>query len=98
MKWAAERARKRGVSVKIYASKPAQRTVNGLLALGIEVFKRPPVKDHYLVADSKSYVHSKPHPPILGERAGEVHINKYDPSNLFRVNQNIKPPVPIPAQ
>src|SRR2546425_10506975 len=59
LKWAAERARKRGVQVKIYASKPAQHVVNGLLALGIEVFKDPPVKDHYLVVDSRSYIHSK---------------------------------------
>jgi len=28
----------------------------------------------------------------------EILKKKYDPSNLFRVNQNIKPPVPIPAQ
>ncbi len=76
LRWAAERARTRGVSVKVYASKPSQRVVNGLLALGIEVYKGPPTKDHYLVVDSKSYIHSRPHPPVLGKREGEVHLNE----------------------
>lgn len=76
LKWAAERARERGVSVKVYASKPAQHIVNGLLELGIEVFKGAPVKDHYLIVDSKSYIHSKPHLPVLGKREGEAHLNE----------------------
>jgi len=76
LKWAAERARKRGVSIRVYASKPPQRIVNGLLARGIEVYIGPPVRDHYLVVDGKSYIHSKPHPPVLGKREGEVHLNQ----------------------
>lgn len=76
LKWAAERARERGVSIKVYASRPPQRIVNGLLARGIEVYVGPVVRDHYLIVDSKSYIHSKPHPPILGKREGEVHLNE----------------------
>ncbi len=76
LRWAAERARSRGVSVKVYASKPAQPVVNGLLARGIPVYVGPAVKDHYIVVDSRSYVHSRPHPPILGKREGEVYLNE----------------------
>jgi len=76
LKWAAERARARGVSVKVYASKPSQRVVNGLLGLGIEVYKGPPSRDHYLVVDSRSYIRSRPHPPVMGKREGEVHFNE----------------------
>ena len=76
MKWAAERARKRGVSVKVYATNPPQQVVNGLLAKGIQVYRGPAMKDHFLIIDSKSYIHSKPHPPVVGKREGEVYLNK----------------------
>ena len=75
LKWAAERARKRGVSVKVYATNPPQHVVNGLLAKGIEVYKGPLMKDHFLVVDSKSFIHSKPHQPVVGRREGEVYVN-----------------------
>ena len=76
LKWAAERARKRGVSVKVYATNPSQQVVNGLLAKGIEVYKGPVMKDHYLIIDSKSFIHSKPHQPVVGRREGEIYVNK----------------------
>jgi phosphatidylserine/phosphatidylglycerophosphate/cardiolipin synthase-like enzyme len=76
LKWAAERARKRGVSVKVYATNPPQQVVNGLLAKGIGVYKGPVMKDHYLIVDSKSFIHSKPHQPVVGKREGEVCMNK----------------------
>ena len=76
LKWAAERARKKGVSVKVYATNPPQHVVNGLLAKGIEVYRGPRMRDHYLVVDSKSFIHSKPHGPIVGKREGEVYVNK----------------------
>ncbi len=66
LKWAAERARKRGVSVKVYATNPPQ----------IEVYKGPLMKDHFLIVDSKSFIHSKPHQPVVGKREGEVYMNK----------------------
>jgi phosphatidylserine/phosphatidylglycerophosphate/cardiolipin synthase-like enzyme len=81
LRWAAERARRRGVSVKVYASKPAQSTVNGLLARGIEVYVGPAVRDHYIVVDSTSYIHSRPHPPILGKREGEVYLDQPGKAN-----------------
>ena len=76
LKWAVERARKKGVSVRIYAANPPQQMVNGLLAKGIRVYKGPVMKDHYLIVDSKSFTHSKPHPPVVGKREGEVYMNK----------------------
>ncbi len=76
LKWAAERARERGVSVKVYASNPSPDIANGLLARGVEVFIGPNVKDHFLVADSKSFILSKPHSPEVGERSGELHENE----------------------
>lgn len=76
LKWAAERARKRDVSIKVYASNLPQRVVNGFLSRGVRVFKGPKVADHYLVIDGKSYIHSRPHPPAIGARAGEVHENE----------------------
>lgn len=76
MKWAAERARERGVSVKVYASNPSPDIGNGLVARGIEVFIGPEVKDHFLVADSKSYILSKPHGPGVGARTGQLHENE----------------------
>lgn len=76
MKWAAERARDRGVLVKVYASNPSPDTANGLLARGIKVFIGPQVKDHFLVSDSKSYILSRPHGTRTGERTGELHENE----------------------
>jgi phosphatidylserine/phosphatidylglycerophosphate/cardiolipin synthase-like enzyme len=76
LKWAVERARKKGVSVRIYAANPPQQVVNGLLAKGIQVYKGLVMKDHYLIIDSKSYIHAKPHPPVVGRREGEVYLNK----------------------
>ncbi len=88
LKWAAERARKRGVSIKVYASKPSQRVVNGLLAQGVEVYKGQEEKDHYLIVDSKSYIHSKPHPPVVGKREGELHLN--EPRSTRRIVQRFE--------
>ena len=76
LKWAVERARKKGVSVRIYAANPPQHVVNGLLAKGIEVYKGPLMKDHFLIVDSKSFIHSKPHQPVAGQRTREVYMNK----------------------
>jgi hypothetical protein len=76
LKWAAERARERGVTVKVYASTPSPDISNSLIARGIEVFIGPRVKDHFLVADSKSYILSKPHALEVGERTGELHENE----------------------
>jgi len=76
LKWAVERARKKGVSVRIYAANPPQQVVNGLLAKGIRVYKGSVMKDHYLIVDSKSFIHSRPHQPVVGRREGEVYVNK----------------------
>lgn len=83
LKWAAERARKRGVTIKVYASKPPQRIINGLLARGVELYRGPKVRDHYLVVDSQSYMHSTPHAPRVGERAGKAH--ERDPKGAARI-------------
>ncbi len=74
--------------MKIYASKPSQRMANGLLAQGIEIYNGPGIKDHYLVVDSKSYIHSKPHPPTLGSREGELHLN--EPTAAGRIVQRFQ--------
>jgi len=76
LKWAVERARKKGVSFRIYAANPPQQVVNGLLAKGIRVYKGSVMKDHYLIVDSKSFIHSRPHQPVVGRREGEVYVNK----------------------
>jgi sugar-specific transcriptional regulator TrmB len=76
LKWAMNRALKRGVKIRIYASHPKQAIINGLLARGCEIYLGKEVKDHFLIVDAKSYIHSKPHPPVLGVREGEVYINE----------------------
>jgi sugar-specific transcriptional regulator TrmB len=76
LKWAAERARDRGVSIKVYASDPSPEISNSLTARGVEVFLGPREKDHYLVVDSKSYILSNPHGPGPGARSGQLHRNE----------------------
>jgi len=76
LKWAMSRARERGVKIRIYASHPNQAVINGLLARGCEIYIGKEIKDHYLIVDTKSFIHSKPHPPILGVRKGEAYINQ----------------------
>lgn len=76
LKWAMNRAIERNVKIRIYASYPNQAIVNGLLARGCEIYLGKKIKDHYLIVDAKSYIHSKPHPPILGVREGEAYINE----------------------
>lgn len=84
LKWAAERARERGVAVKVYASSPSSDISNGLVARGIEVFIGPRVKDHYLVVDSRSYILSKPHALEVGERTGELHEDEPEEAGEIR--------------
>lgn len=76
LKWAMTRALKRSVKIHIYASHPKQTIINGLLAQGCQIHLGKEIKDHYLIADAKSFIHSKPHPPILGAREGEAYINE----------------------
>lgn len=76
LKWAMDRALKRGVKIRIYASHPTQATINGMLARGCEVHLGKKIKDHYLIIDNKSYIHSKPHPPKLGVREGEAYLDE----------------------
>ena len=76
LKWAMRRALRRGVKIRIYASHPSQAIINGLLSRGCKIYSGKEIKDHYLIVDAKSWVHSKPHPPILGVRKGEAHINE----------------------
>jgi phosphatidylserine/phosphatidylglycerophosphate/cardiolipin synthase-like enzyme len=76
LKWAMRRACARGVKIRIYASNPSQGIVNGLLARGCEIYIGEKAEDHYLIVDSKSMVHSRPHPPVLGVREGEVYIDE----------------------
>jgi len=76
LKWAMRRALERGVKIRIYASHPNQTIINGLLARGCEIHLGKEIKDHYLMVDAKSFIHSKPHPPILGVREGEAYINE----------------------
>ena len=76
LKWAMKRALERGVKIRIYASRPNQEIINGLLARGCQIYVGKEIKDHYLIVDAKSWVHSKPHPPILGAREGEAHLNE----------------------
>lgn len=83
LKWAAERARDRNVSVKVYASSPSPEITNSLLARGVEIFIGPRVKNHYLVVDSKSFILSNPHAREIGRRTGELH--ERDPNGAGRV-------------
>lgn len=77
LRWAFIRARKRGVKIRVYATSPPQRIVNGLLARGCEIYVGKEVKRHYLIVDSKSWVYSRPHPPgVLGVRQGKAHLNE----------------------
>jgi sugar-specific transcriptional regulator TrmB len=76
LKWAMDRALKRGVKIRIYASNPKQATINGLLARGCEIYLGKEIEDHYLIVDAESFIHSKPHPPILGAREGKAYINE----------------------
>jgi sugar-specific transcriptional regulator TrmB len=61
LKWAMNRAIERAVKIRIYASHPNQATINGLLAQGCEIHIGKEIKDHSLITDSESFVHSKPH-------------------------------------
>ena len=81
LKWAMRRALNRGVKIRIYATHPTQAVVNGLVGRGCEIFVGEKIKDHYLIVDNKSWVRSKPHPPILGVREGEAHINESQKAN-----------------
>ena len=78
LRLAAAKARDRGIKIRMYAVNPPQEVVNGLLALGCEVYVGKEVpKDHCLVVDSNSWILSKGHlPRKIGEREGEVHINE----------------------
>ena len=88
LKWAAERARERGLTVKVYSSSPPPSVVNGLIAKGIEVYVGPKVRDHFLIVDSKSFIHSRPHRPLIGERAGEIYTN--DPKAAAKLVKNFE--------
>jgi len=59
-----------------------------LLARGIKVFIGPEAKDHFLVADSKSYILSKPHDPATGERTGELHEN--EPQEAAKIKEKFE--------
>lgn len=76
LKWAMKRALERGVKIRIYASHPNQAAINGLVTRGCQIYIGKKIQNHYLITDAKSWVHSKPHPPILGVRQGEAHINE----------------------
>lgn len=78
LKMAATKASARGVKIHVYANRPTQEVLNGLLARGCEVFvgEETP-KDHYLVVDSNSWILSKGRlPREKGARRGEVHIGE----------------------
>ncbi len=57
--------------------------VNGLLAKGIEVYVGPRARDHFLIVDSRSYIHSRPHPSSIGQREGEAYVD--DPEAAERM-------------
>ena len=79
LKLAAERASERGVKIHVYATHPPQEIVNGLLVRGCEVYVGEEVEDHYIVADSNSWILSKSHPPgKIGTRRGEVHWDEIE--------------------
>jgi hypothetical protein len=71
-----DRALERGVKIRIYASRPGQAVVNGLLAKGCEIHIGKEIKDHYLIVDARSFIHSKPRQPILGIREGEAYTDE----------------------
>ena len=52
------------------------------------MFIGPEVKDHFLVADSKSYILSKPHGPITGQRTGELHEN--EPEKAAKIKEKFE--------
>jgi len=70
--------------VKVYASNPSSDVSNGLIARGVEVFIGSRVRDHFLVADSKSYILSRPHALKVGERTGELHENEPEEAAKIR--------------
>lgn len=80
-----ERARDRGVKVKVYAKRPSPGVLNKLLMHGCEVYVgRELPKDHYLVMDQKSWMLSEEHPPRrIGVRRGIVHEG--DPDGAKKV-------------
>lgn len=75
IRWALKKARERGVKYRVYTTDPL--FVNKWLSYGCDIYKgKEEVKDHYLVVDGKSFIHSYPHiRREVGVREGEIHIN-----------------------
>jgi len=77
LRWAVEKARKRGVSFKIYCTHPPVEYVNKVLQLGGKVYVgEERLAEHYLIVDRKHCMTSAVRPKEkVGVRAGEVRLN-----------------------
>lgn len=83
LRWAIQRAVKRGVSVKVFATSPKQSTVNKMINSGCEVWiGEKELKGHYTIIDGRITVTSREHQPRKwGVRQGTI---KYSGAEKFK--------------
>ena len=92
LKEATKQASKRGVDVRVYATHATPRsTYLEIRNMGAEIYLgRKPVKDHYLVIDSKTYIVSRKKgvgiPSKTGERWGYLYEN--EPSGARKIKRS----------
>lgn len=77
LRWAIQRAVKRGVRIRVFAISPRKATINKMLSAGCEVYiGKEDLKDHYTVIDKRVVVESREHPRgKLGVRHGIGYEN-----------------------
>lgn len=85
LRMVAKKAHERGVRIRVYANQPSIGIINKLLTYGVELYLgEKKVRDHYLVVDGNSWIHSEEHPPDqIGLRKGYVYKN--DPKGASRI-------------
>ena len=76
VRWALKKARERGIKCRVYATDPL--FVNKWLSYGCEIYRgKEEVRDHYLIIDGKSFIHSHPHTRReVGVMEGEVEYKR----------------------
>jgi len=90
LRWAIQRAIKRGVEVKVFTIAPRKAVINKMVSTGCEVYiGKEELKDHYTVIDRRLVVESKKHPPHeLGIRHGTSYEDKKRAEEIARIFEN----------
>lgn len=90
LRWAIQRAIKRGVKVRIFAIAPRKAIINKMVSTGCEVYiGKEELNDHYTVIDRRVVVESKKHPPgELSVRHGLGYENKERAEKIAKVFDN----------